>query len=102
VPGSLRDTARPVSQENVEIVRRAFDAFEHDGVAGLLRHFDPRIEWTTTGAFPEASTYRGHEGVRRYLGAMLNEFDDLRNEPEEFTTRASRWWSPRVRGAEGS
>ena len=87
-----------MSEENVEVVRRAFDAYHREGLDGMLRYLDPEIEWTTTGAFLEAATYRGHEGVRRYLGAMIDEFDDLRNTPEEFidageqvvvTTRAS-------------
>jgi ketosteroid isomerase-like protein len=87
-----------MSQENMEIVRRAFDAFEREGLDGLMRYLDPQVEWTTTGAFLEAATYRGHEGVRGYLGAMIDEFDELRNTPEEFidageqvvvTTRAS-------------
>jgi ketosteroid isomerase-like protein len=72
-----------MSQKNVEIVRRAYDAYERDGLDGLMRYLHPEIEWTTTGAFIEAATYRGHEGVRRYLGSMLHEFEDARNEPEE-------------------
>jgi uncharacterized protein len=78
-----RDTARAMSQESVEIVRRSFDAFERDGLNGLLAYLDPEIEWTTTGTFIESDTYRGHDGVRRYLGAMLDEFEDARAEPTE-------------------
>jgi ketosteroid isomerase-like protein len=72
-----------MSHENVEVVRRAYDAYERDGLDGLLRYLHPEIEWTTTGAFIEAATYRGHDEVRRYLGSMLDEFDDGRNEPQE-------------------
>ena len=73
-----------MSQGNVEIVRSAFAAGERDGLDGLLSALDPEIEWTTTGAFIEAATYQGHEGVRGYLGAMEDEFDDMRIDPEEF------------------
>jgi ketosteroid isomerase-like protein len=72
-----------MSQENVEIVRAAFEA-GRVGFAGVLPYLHPEIEWTTTGAFLEAATYRGHEGVLRYIGSMEAEFDDLRNEPEDF------------------
>jgi ketosteroid isomerase-like protein len=72
-----------MSQENVAVARRAYDAFERDGLDGLLRYLHPEIEWTTTGTFIEAGTYRGHEEVRRYLGSMLDEFEDSRNEPQE-------------------
>jgi uncharacterized protein len=73
-----------VSEQNVEIVRRAFEAFNQRGLEGLLEFADPRIEWSTTGIFLEAGTYRGHEGIRRYLGAMMEEFDDVRTESVEF------------------
>jgi uncharacterized protein len=48
--------ASPTSLENVEIMRRFFDAFERDGLDGVLRLLHPDIEWTTTGAFLEAAT----------------------------------------------
>jgi ketosteroid isomerase-like protein len=69
-----------MSEENAEIVRRAY---ETDGIEPLMDYLGPEIEWTTTGAFLEAATYRGHDEVRRYLGSMEDEFDDLRNEPQE-------------------
>jgi ketosteroid isomerase-like protein len=64
-----------MSRENVEIVRRAIEAYEHEGLDGSLRSYDPEIEWTSTDAYIERATYRGHEGVRRYLGTMEEEFD---------------------------
>ena len=67
----------------MEITGRFFDAFERDGLDGLLRQLHPEIEWTTTGAFIEAATYRGHEEVRNYLGSMLSEFENPRVVPEE-------------------
>ena len=69
-----------MSQENVEIVRRALAT---ESIEPLIDHLSPEIEWTTTGAFLEAATYHGHDEVRRYLGAMQDEFDDLRSEPQE-------------------
>jgi ketosteroid isomerase-like protein len=41
------------------------------------------IEWTSTGDYIERATYRGHDGLRRYLGTMEEEFKDLRIEPVE-------------------
>jgi ketosteroid isomerase-like protein len=73
-----------MSEENVETIRRATDAFNRGGVEAALEFFDPDIEWTTTGIFLEPGTYRGHEGVRRYMGALATELEDLHNEPEEF------------------
>ena len=37
----------------------------------------------STGTFIEPATYKGHEGVRRYIEIMLAQFEDVRAEPEE-------------------
>ena len=72
-----------MSQENVEIVRSAFAAFERDGPAGMLPHFDCEIEWTTTDGHIEPATYRGYEGVLHYLGTMAREFGGICLEAQE-------------------
>ncbi len=72
-----------MSQENVEIVRRALDALNRDGIEAVLEFLDPDVEWTTTGLFVEAGTYRGHDGVLRYFGAMANDLE-FHIEPEKF------------------
>jgi uncharacterized protein len=71
-----------MSQENVEIAR-ASAVFSSGGVEELLTFLDPEIEWTTTGAWLEPGTYRGHDGVREYLGAVEAAFDDVRVLPQE-------------------
>jgi ketosteroid isomerase-like protein len=72
-----------MSQENVEIVRRMLEAGVQERVKGVLGYLDVEIEWTTTDAYLEQATYRGHEGVRSYLEALSDEFDDFRVEPVE-------------------
>jgi uncharacterized protein len=72
-----------MSRENVDAVRRALEAYGREGLDGYLRYLDPEIEWTSTGEWIERATYRGHEGVRRYLGSIEAEFEDLRVEPVE-------------------
>ena len=79
-----------MSEENVEIVRRAIEAYRREGLDGVLRYYDPEIEWTSTGDYIERATYRGHEGLRRYLGSMEGEFDDLRVEPVELIDAGER------------
>jgi ketosteroid isomerase-like protein len=83
LPQAWRDTAWAMSQENVEIVRRAVEAYEHEGLNGSIRYYAPEIEWTTTDAAIERATYRGHDGVRRFFGNFDDEFDDLRFDVEE-------------------
>jgi hypothetical protein len=59
-----------MSQENV---RSSAVPSRRTGVKvdGTLRCYDPEIEWTSTEAYIERATYRGHEGVRRYLGRAV-------------------------------
>ena len=38
-----------MSEENVEIIRRAIEAYGREGLDGTLRYYDPSIEWTSTG-----------------------------------------------------
>ena len=72
-----------MSQENVEIVRRAVEAYEHEGLDGSIRYYAPEIEWSTSDAAIERVTYRGHDGLRRLFGNLDAEFDDLRFDVEE-------------------
>lgn len=72
-----------MSEENLELVRRAIEAYGREGLDGVLGYYDPEIEWTSTGDYIERATYRGHDGLRRYLGTMEEEFKDLRIEPVE-------------------
>ena len=70
-----------MSQENVEIVRRALHCIRTRRPRRHgLPHFDCEIEWTTTNGHIEPATYRGYEGVLRYLGAMACEIDGIRLE----------------------
>jgi hypothetical protein len=38
-----------MSEENVEVVRGAITAYGREGLDGVLRLYDPEIEWTSTG-----------------------------------------------------
>jgi ketosteroid isomerase-like protein len=57
-----------VSQENVEIVRRVYDAVARADSASVLSAYDPDVEMAFTGSplalLMERSVYRGHEGLR--------------------------------------
>ena len=72
-----------MSQENVEIMRRFFDAFERDGLDGLLRQLHPRSSGRPPGLSWRRPHHRGHEEVRGYLGSLLSEFENPPVVPEE-------------------
>jgi ketosteroid isomerase-like protein len=59
-----------MSQENVEVVRRVFDASAQRDADTVFSLFDPEAEWDNSrGPFKDligAGVYRGHEGLRRF------------------------------------
>ena len=55
-----------MSQENVDIVRRAYDAFNRGDFEGWLAALDPDVELDERYIAPDAEVYRGHDGVRRW------------------------------------
>ena len=55
-----------MSQENVELVRRGYEANNRGDPEGMVADFAPTFEYVSTGAIPGMrDVYRGPEG---YLG----------------------------------
>jgi ketosteroid isomerase-like protein len=71
-------------QENVEIVRRSFDAFNARDVDGLLRLCAEDCEWLPLRAQLEGIVYRRHQGVRQFLSDMDEDWEAFRIDPLEF------------------
>jgi ketosteroid isomerase-like protein len=55
-----------MSEENVEIMRDALDAFGAADVERLLQFMDPEIKFEPHLALLEGN-YRGHDGVREFM-----------------------------------
>src|SRR4051812_15080690 len=55
-PGPLRDTARAMSQEHVEIVRRFLVTMVRGDYDAAVRDFDADAKWHNTGALPGPTT----------------------------------------------
>ena len=76
-----------MSQENVEIVRRAYALLAEQGVEAVLAFADPEFEATTPPSLAsEPGTYRGHEGVRRWWGSFGDAMEGVYFEGREFTS----------------
>ena len=76
-----------MSEENVEIVRRSFDAMGRWDVDGLLELYDPHVQFLPlTGTRVESGGYRGHAGVRAYFEEVANVWDELHPYGDDFRT----------------
>jgi ketosteroid isomerase-like protein len=72
-----------VSQENVEVVRRHYEAVNRNDLEAMLRRTDPDAEWWDRADDPDATVHRGHEALRRHWGE-IDDLAELRVEPQEF------------------
>ncbi len=73
-----------MSEANLDLTRRAFEALAEGGVEGLLPLVDERFEMVTPAQFAaEPDAYRGHEGLRRWFDSFYEVMDEIRFEPGE-------------------
>jgi ketosteroid isomerase-like protein len=80
-----------MASENLAIVKRGFEAFNRDGVEGILPFVHPDFEATTPPELAsEPDTYRGHDGVRRWFDSFYEVMDNIRWEPREFRAVGDR------------
>jgi ketosteroid isomerase-like protein len=79
-----------VSRQNIEVVRNAFQSFSAGGIDAALSFLSPDIVWYTTDRWPEGSTYRGHDGMRRLAAAFSENFDDFRYEVHDIRDAQDR------------
>jgi uncharacterized protein len=59
-----------MSQENVEIVRRAYDVYNSGDVDAFVDLFTDDGEVETDPRFPEGGTFSGRESVRRFIAGL--------------------------------
>ncbi|MGH2994323.1 MAG: nuclear transport factor 2 family protein, partial [Solirubrobacterales bacterium] len=72
-----------MSEDNVEIVRRGFEAVARDGWEALTPLLDPEFAMTTPPDLAmEPDTYRGEAGMRRYFESFEEAMEDIRIVPE--------------------
>jgi hypothetical protein len=57
-----------LAQENVEVVRRGYEAFNTADMATLTELFDERVSWHTPGQSPIAGDHRGRDAVFAQFG----------------------------------
>jgi uncharacterized protein len=73
-----------MSQGNVEIVQRGYEAFARGDIDAALSALDPEIEVRPAPDFPGEDSYHGRAGFLAYTGQWLESWDEYWVIPEQF------------------
>jgi ketosteroid isomerase-like protein len=73
-----------VSERNVELHRRAVQAYNAPDIGAFIAYCDPQIEFRGAMAAVGGGVYRGHDGLRRWRLEREDVWDEIRIEPEAF------------------
>jgi ketosteroid isomerase-like protein len=72
-----------MSQENVEVVRLIFEAFNGRDWAAWESHHHPDFEWSDPPEVPGGGTHHGTAGVRRFMNEVLETGDEWHVEVDD-------------------
>ena len=75
-----------MSDENVELVRRVYDAAARRDADAVLALYDPDVEWDWTrvsGLFGQGGLYRGQEDLRRWFREWSEGLDHIEYQAKE-------------------
>jgi ketosteroid isomerase-like protein len=79
-----------VSPENVEIVRRTYEAVRTGDLDTANSYIHPEIEFHTYAYSPEAGVYRGRRAVRQYNEGLWKQFERLVIEVDDLVDAGDR------------
>jgi ketosteroid isomerase-like protein len=95
----LRHTARAMSQENVEIVKRLKAAFNEKDLEAFAALTTPDFEWTTSMMAVEGEVFWGREGIEKYFERMREVWEEFRGFAREYRDLGERvLWIGRLEG----
>jgi ketosteroid isomerase-like protein len=77
-----------MSDENVEIVRRVYDAVARRDPDAVLDLYDPEVEWDSSRSpfsrlVGGSRVYRGHEGLRAWFREYYEAWESIEEECKE-------------------
>ena len=75
-------TAWAMSEENVELARQAYGAYNRQGIHGILEYLDPAVEWRNPIESPNAGVFVGPEGVLEWQRMVDDAFEEMHFEPQ--------------------
>ena len=72
-----------MSQENVEIVRQEYAAYEARDWVALAEVWHPDVEYETLETDPDSGTYRGLKRITKLFDSLAAPFDEFDVHPDE-------------------
>lgn len=73
-----------MSAQDVETLRRGYEAFARQDLEAVMAAFHPDIEWRSPDSTPLGGHYRGQDAVKGFFGKLAQRFQRLSVEPLEF------------------
>jgi ketosteroid isomerase-like protein len=73
-----------MSRENEELIRRSYDAINRRDLKAAKELVDPDCEVRALFTGLDGRTYRGHEGIERWLAEAEESWEDIEQTPERF------------------
>jgi uncharacterized protein len=73
-----------MSEENVEVVRQGFSAYDRGGLDALAEFWHPDVNWRAAeGALDDVGLMEGPDALRHYYEQWEDTFETIRTEVEE-------------------
>jgi ketosteroid isomerase-like protein len=79
-----------VSEEDVQSVRRIYDAISRWDVEELVRDLAHDIEWSVPDTLPWGGTRHGHDGVRAFAAVSQDHVEGRWADPDDFLDAGDR------------
>ncbi|HEY7151936.1 MAG TPA: nuclear transport factor 2 family protein [Solirubrobacterales bacterium] len=79
-----------MSQENVEVARQMYEAFNRGDVDAFLERCAPEFEFRDLPQLPGSGVFVGPDGFRAWWNQLTDAFEDLRFDPTDFIDAGDR------------
>lgn len=78
-----------MSEENVEVVRALYAAYNRGDDDTALAAFDPEVEWDARH-HPDGRVYHGHDGILEFFREWNSLWESTHSEPEKLLDAGDR------------
>jgi ketosteroid isomerase-like protein len=90
-----------VSEEQLELVRKGYEAWNSGDRSWVLEHMSEDVEWVSPAGDPDRDTYRGHAGVEKFWGQWREAVGQLSFELQSLTDEGDHVIAEAVRRGKG-